>query len=316
MSRKVSYRIRNWSEYNKSLVNRGSITFWFSDDYVQHWMNDERDQRRGRPKIYSDTAIECMLIIRCVFHLPLRALQGFVCSLMEVSDLPLPCPNYTTVCRRAKSLQIRLPKSIKAGENIHVLVDSSGFKIFGEGEWKTRKYGYSKRRTWRKLHVAVCARTQCAVGAVLTTNNVGDSEVFGELIDGIEEPIETMTGDGAYDTIDCYDTAECYGAKPIFPPRRGAKRRTNDESSLIPRNQAIGRITELGGDDEARKKWKQESCYHRRSLAETYFFRYKTIFGANLKSRSFINQAKESFARCAAMNKMTSLGMPESYRVE
>lgn len=315
MASKIKYRIRNWSEYNKALVNRGSIRFWFSDDYTNNWLNSDTPSRKGRPKTYSDIAIECMLLIRSVFHLPLRGLQGFVDDLISMAGLTLPCPNYTTVCRRAKELNICLPKHIKPGEAIHVLVDSSGLKVFGEGEWKTRKHGYSKRRTWRKIHVAICSKTGCAVSAVVTTNSVGDTEVFGDLIDSIEEPITSVSGDGAYDSLDCYDACDCHGAKPIFPPRRGAKKTVYDEPSFRARNQAIDRIAELGGDDEARKKWKQEIGYHKRSLVETYFFRYKTIFGPNLKSRTFENQAKESFARCAAMNKMTSLGMPQSYGV-
>lgn len=316
MENKTSYRIRNWSQYNKSLINRGSITFWFSEDEAKMWKSQKKQEGRGRPEFYSDIAVQCMLIIRAVYHLPLRGLQGFVESLISLMFLDLSCPNYTTVCKRAKSLKIQLPRLVKPGEGIHVLVDSTGLKIYGEGEWKTRKHGISKRRTWRKLHIGICAKTQSVVGAVLTTNDVGDSEVFGNLLDMIEGPIESASGDGAYDTLDCYDACDCHEANPIIPPRRGAKKQgKNKEESLKKRDLAIEFIRTYEGSDEGRKQWKKEVGYHRRSLVETHFFRHKTIFGSNLRSRSLSNQATEAFARCAALNKMTSLGMPDSYKI-
>lgn len=316
MTNKATYRIRNWTEYNRSLINRGSITFWFSDDHTKSWLSDGGKHSRGRPQVYSDVALECIVLIRSVFHLPLRGLQGFVESLIKRSDLGLPCPNYTTVCKRAKQLKIDLPRHIKPGENIHVLVDGTGLKVYGEGEWKTKKHGTSKRRTWRKLHVAICAESQYLLSGVVTTNSVSDSEVLGELLDGIEGPIGSVTGDGAYDTMACYDECKERGAKPIIPPRRGGRKSRNNDPNRKARDEALDRIAELGGDDEARKKWKQENCYHKRSLVETYFFRFKTIFGGNLRSRTFANQATEVFAKCAALNKMTQLGMPQSYRID
>lgn len=316
MESKTGYRIRNWTQYNKSLMNRGSITFWFSEDEEKMWKSQKKSEGKGRPEEYSDVAIQCMLVIRAVYHLPLRGLQGFVRSLIALMGFNLSCPNYTTVCKRAKTLKIKLPRLVKPGEGIHVLVDSTGLKIYGEGEWKTRKHGISKRRTWRKFHVGICEKNQSVVGAALTTNDIGDSEVFGSLLDTIDGSIESVSGDGAYDTIDCYDACDCYGANPIIPPRRGAKKQgKNKEESLKKRDQAIEFIKTYGGDDEGRKNWKKEMGYHRRSLAETHFFRHKTIFGSNLRSRLFCNQATEAFAMCAALNKMTSLGMPDSYPV-
>jgi len=190
-------------------------------------------------------------------------------------------------------------------------------KIYGEGEWKTRKHGISKRRTWRKLHIGLCAETQSVVGAGLTTNDIGDCEVFGDLLDTIDAPIASVYGDGAYDTVGCYKACNLYGANPIIPPRRGAKKqRRNKDEALKKRDLAIERIEAHGGDDEGKKRWKKEVGYHRRSLVETHFFRHKTLFGANLRSRLFCNQATEAFAMCAALNKMTSLGMPDSYPVQ
>ena len=160
------------------------------------------------------------------------------------------------------------------------MVDSTGLKIYGEGEWKTRKHGISKRRTWRKFHVGICEKNQSVVGAALTTNDIGDSEVFGSLLDTIDGSIESVSGDGAYDTIDCYDACDCYGANPIIPPRRGAKKQgKNKEESLKKRDQAIEFIKTYGGDDERRKNWKKEMGYHRRSLAETHFLDIRRYLG-------------------------------------
>ena len=318
-SKTTSHRIKNWPKYNEALKNRGSITFWFSEEEQNGWQSRTKSGKKGRPEMYTDMAIQCLLVTREVYKLTLRALQGFMESIIEISNLDLRCPNYTTISKRAKSLKIEMPKNLKVGEALHVLIDSSGFKIYGEGEWKTRKHGVSKRRTWRKLHIAICAESQNIVGAMLTTNNVGDSEVFGNLLDRINGPIASVSGDGAYDTVGCYRACDCYGAEPIIPPRKGGKKQANNsneyDSALEKRDLALDMIESYGGGEEGRKQWKKESGYHRRSLVETGFFRIKTLFGSKLKSRLFCNQAKEAFARCVALNKMTGLGMPGSYQV-
>ena len=151
--KKDKYRIRNWKEYNQSLINRGSITFWFSEDAIAKWYSAERTGKPGRPDTYSDDAIRCGLMIKMVFRTALRALQGFVSSLIESLGLDIVCPHYSVFSRRAKDLRIPLRKLLKPGEKLNVVFDSTGVKVFGEGEWKVRKHGYSKRRTWRKIHV-------------------------------------------------------------------------------------------------------------------------------------------------------------------
>ena len=248
------------------------------------WKSQKISEGQGRPEMYSDVAIQCMLVIRSVYHLPLRGLESFVGSLIPLQGFNLPCPNYTTVCKRAKSLQVKLPRLTKPGENIHVLVDSTGLKIYGEG--KTRKHGISKRRTWRKLHVDICMETQSVVRSALTTNDIGDSEVFEKLLDTIEGTIASVAGDGAYDTMDCYNACHFHGADPSIPPRRGAKKQgQNKDEFLNKRDKTIEFINNHGGDDESRKLRKKKVGYHKRSLAETHFFRHKTIFGSKMKSR-------------------------------
>ena len=273
----TSYRIQNWPQYNEALKNRGSITFWFSKEEKNGWQSNKKSGRKGRPEMYSDTAIQCLLVMREVYNLTLRSLQGFMESIINMSYIDFCCPNYTTISKRAKSLNIEIPTNLKSGEPLHILIDSSGLKVYGEGEWKTRKHGISKRRKWRKLHIALCAESQSIVGAILTTNNVGDSEVFGKMLDTIATPIVSVSGDGAYDTVDCYDACDCYGAEPIISPRKGGKKQLSVEYdfALKKRDLALDIIESYGGGSEGRKQWKKESDYHRRSLAETGFFRFR-----------------------------------------
>ncbi len=151
---KQQYKIRNWGDYNKSLIKRGGLTLWFDEESISEWHNVNRTGQKGRPKRYSDVAILCMLTLRTLFKLPLRATQGLVASLIDLLVFPLQVADYTTVCRRQKHLSVPLWKKHTL-EPLHAAFDSTGLKIFGEGEWKVRQHGYSKRRTWRKLHLGV-----------------------------------------------------------------------------------------------------------------------------------------------------------------
>ena len=154
--KKDKYRIRNWKEYNQSLVNRGSITFWFDEDAISKWYSVERTDKPGRPETYSDDAIRCGLLIKSVFRTALRALQGFLISIIKHLGMDIICPHYSVFCRRAKGLKIPLRRMLKPGEKLHVVFDSTGIKVYGEGEWKVKKHGASKHRTWRKIHVGMC----------------------------------------------------------------------------------------------------------------------------------------------------------------
>ena len=304
------YRIRNWREYNKGLVNRGSLTVWFDEKSIAGWHNVSLSGQRGRPFSYSNTAILCALTIRHLFRLPLRATEGFLISLINLLHLPIVAPNYTTLSRRQASLDIPSFKS-KRNEPIHLVVDSSGFKIYGEGEWKVRLHGKEKRRTWRKLHIAVDEKTHDIVTSVVTHANVHDAEVFDLLLpDSDTCHVRQVTGDGAYDAYRCYSGAIDIGAKPCFPPKINAARHkpTNEAKRL--RNHAVARVRELG-----LKKWKIKNNYHRRSIAETTFMRLKKIFGATAASRTFDNQVAELTLRCNILNRMNQLGMPDSVMI-
>lgn len=311
MSTKQKYRIRNWRHYNKALVKRGSLTLWFDEKSISKWHEVQKTGERGRQQKYADIAILCMLTIKMVFRLPLRATQGLVASLIELLNLPIKAADYTTLCRRQKNLEVPLQRYNKT-ESLHVVFDSTGLKVFGEGEWKVRQHGYSKRRTWRKLHLGVDEATGEIVAMVVSTNDIGDGEVLPDLLEQIEESLLQASCDGAYDSFENHDLLNQRGAKITIPPRENAKirRHGNSKDPPLSRDEIIRAIRKLG-----RAEWKRQSGYHRRSIAETAMFRYKKIFGDELSARLFESQANEAFIKCNLLNKMTSLGMPESYVV-
>ncbi len=233
-------------------------------------------------------------------------------SLVQLLKLSIQIPHYSTLSRRQQTLEVRLPRSSSRTPR-HLVVDSTGLKVYGEGEWKVRKHGASKRRTWRKLHIMVDAQTQEVVAVEMTANFVGDSEVLPDLLEQLDEhdQVASVAADGAYDTIQCHQAIRNKGADALIPPREGAVEWPSDEDGRThPRTAIVQRCAEIG-----RKAWKQESGYHQRSLAETAMFRIKTLFSGQLKNRTFAAQMVEAYLRVGAMNKMTGLGMPESYSV-
>ncbi len=311
MKTKGKYYIRNWKEYNKSLIKRGSITIWFSEDAIEKWIAKKEKGKQGHPIIYSNDAILTALMIRAVFHLPLRSLQGFLASLVMLMRIALPIPCYTQICRRAKSLGRELNKFSKKNVT-DLVIDSTGLKVYGEGEWKVRRHGYSKRRTWRKMHLAVCPDSNEIIFEILTENNVSDSDIYPKFLEACPKTVERTYGDGAYDTESCYQASANHGSIPIIPPQRNAIFHKNAPQHMERRNNSVLEILGLGGDEEARKLWKKLKGYHRRSLGETAMFRFKQLFGNNLRSRNIETQRAETRAKCEALNIMTKLGMPES----
>ena len=305
------YRLRNWKHYNAALVQRGSLILWVSDDVITAWRNTDKTGKPGRPRTYSDTAVLCMATLKEVYHLPLRASQGLMLSIMKLLGLDLPVMDYSQLSRRCARLEVTLPRRAKS-EPLHMVVDSTGVKVFGEGEWKVRQHGYTKRRTWRKLHIGADESTGEIVAAVVTTNNVADSQVLEDLLEQVEEEVEQISGDGSYDKRSCYEAIKKRKAKAAIPPQRNAKiwQHGNSEEERLIGDENLRRIRQVG-----RKVWKQEVGYHRRSLAETQMYRVKTIFGERVSARQFAGQATQVLVRCAALNQMTHLGMPDSYAV-
>lgn len=305
----TNYRIRNWAEYNKSLVQRGSLTIWFSDEAKEKWLAEKED-KKGRPCIYSNDAILCALMIKAVYHLPFRALQGLLISIVSLLEVSLPIPSYTEICRRAKGLGQKIER-LSRKRPTDIVFDSTGVKIYGEGEWKVRQHGASKRRTWKKLHLAVCPKSHDIMVACMTDSNVTDSRVLPNIKKAFPNSVTKGFGDGAYDKGRCYHAFHELGITLIVPPQKNAL--LSDEKSkpwLRSRNNAIREIVGLGKDEVARKLWKKLNGYHRRSLAETAMFRFKTLFGGSLACRRERYQKAEVFAKCLAINKMNDLGMP------
>ena len=304
------YRIRNWPEYNKALVNRGSLTIWFSNESIEKW-HEESSGSRGRPRIYSDEAILCALMIKAVYKLPFRALRGFMLSMICLLGLCLKVPCYTRICRRAAELGQEI-KRFGNKKITDIVFDSSGLKVYGEGEWKVKKHGKSKRRTWRKIHLAICPDSHDIVMSYLGENSEADCEVVPKMAKHLPRSVKRSYGDGTYDTEDVRAEFHALGIEPIVPPKRGAILHDPiDKPWMKSRNDAIRAIAGLGNDDEARKLWKILAGYHQRSLGETGFSRWKTLFGEKLQSRKLANQRGEVYAKSIALNKMTTLAMPK-----
>lgn len=217
---KTKYQIRNWSEYNKALVNRGSLTIWFSQESIEKW-NEKPSAKRGRPRVYSDEAILCVLMIKAVYKLPFRALRGLMLSMIGLLGLCLKIPCYTRICRRAAELGQEI-KRFGNKRITDIVFDSSGLKVYGEGEWKVKKHGKSKRRTWRKLHLAVCPNSHSIAVSYLGENNEADCEVAPKMTQHLPPSVKRGYGDGAYDTESVRASFHAFGIDPIVPPKRGA----------------------------------------------------------------------------------------------
>jgi hypothetical protein len=310
--RKSLYRVKNWSEYDKALVMRGSITFWIANDFEKTWLYAGKKQR-GSQYDYSEQAIVLMQTVKNVFHLPNRATEGLMRSVFAMLKIGLGVPDHTTLSRRGKTLKVELPK--KMSGHLDVVMDSTGLKIFGEGEWKVRTHGKSKRRTWRKLHVGVDPHSGEIQAAALTPNSVSDGEMVMPLLEQIEQPIQRFAADGSYDKRKVYEylRQQAPQAEVLIPPRKNAHiwQHANTKAERLARDENLRSIRRQG-----RKNWKQTSGYHVRSLAETAMFRMKTIFGGELSARLIETQISQALIRCAALNRMTQLGMPQSYKVD
>ncbi len=308
-SKKAVYRIRNWREYNEALVRRGSLTVWVDQESLDAW--DYRGPAQwGGQYIYSDAAIQCLLTLRAAFHLPLRATQGMAGSIFEMMGLDLGVPHYSTLSRRGDNVSVDLARKGKGP--LHLVLDSTGLKVYGEGEWKVRKHGYSKRRTWRKLHLAIDAESHEIQAVAVTEAKVDDAEEVDHLLRPIDREVASAAADGAYDKRKVYRVLEPRTGRILIPPRSNARiwRHGNSSGPPLARDENLRHIRRVG-----REAWKREVGYHRRSLAETGVFRLKAIFGGHLASRKPGCQVTEGAIRCRGLNIMTHLGMPRSERV-
>ena len=295
---KVNYRIRNWSEYNKSLMKRGSLDLWLSEDIESWWYGNGKDT-------YSDKTIEFMITMQMIYQLPLRQVVGFVRSLFKQSDIDLVVPDYTTISRRMKKLSVTLQKKPK--DITDIIVDSTGIKVYGEGEWKVRKHGWNYRRTWKKVHIGIDSLGEIRMVS-MTHSDTHDSVPVKSLLKQEEAWITDFYGDGAYDSSELYRYLEKRNTVGYhIPPQHNAQITSKGHHQ---RNQHIRDIQATDRDT-----WKQNSGYHTRSLSETTMYRYKTIFGQHMKYRSENSQHNEVIIKCNILNTFHYLCEIDSYAV-
>ena len=293
----------NWRKYNKELVDRGRLTVYFSKDLPKQWYNTPC-KKKGAPFFYSQDCIALLHIIRFHYKLSLRSVAGFASDILKIMGLSLPVPDYSTLCRRIghKETYAKLKKYRDNKEPVHLLIDSTGLKIFGDGEWHRKKHGICRRRQWRKLHLGVDEKSGQIITLGFSDNKTGDGELFPNIINTIEEELEQISVDGAYDSFKCYRAAAKRRDKPklVAPPKQGAiLNEATEENGLAMRNSHILAIREIG-----KKEWKKQNDYHRRSLVETAMYRFKILCGASLASRKWESQLNEVYLKCSLLNRM------------
>ena len=308
VAKKKRYEVTNWSEYNEALVRRGDFTFWFSEGVVDAWEHENDQKKNGRPFKYSDLAIETLLTLRELFGLPYRQTEGFARALAELMNAGVAIPDYTSLAKRAAGLGVAIEIDKLSGP-IDVVVDSTGLKVYGEGEWKVRQHGGDKRRDWRKVHLAVDPDSHTIVAQLLTASSVHDGEAVEPLLERVDPEVEVFYGDGAYDQWKVREHLRGENIHQIIPPRKNAKIKRHGNSSEDPleRDECLRQIRR-----EGREAWEASIGYHRRSLAETAMSRIKGVFGEALKNREPPNQAAELALRCKILNAFVAIGMPLS----
>ncbi|SEO31903.1 Transposase DDE domain-containing protein [Pseudorhodobacter antarcticus] len=303
---KTRYRITNWSDYNESLRLRGDITVWLSPEVEAAWRAERRRTRGGQP-VYSDLAITVCLTLGMVYKQPLRQTEGFVRSLVKLMGLDIRVLNYSTFSRRGTGLTLSMKSRAEQDGPIHLVVDSTGLKIFGEGEWFQNKHKTkAKRKSWRKLHLGLDLVSGDIVCSDLTKDDVGDPTALPDLLHQVDADVTRFIADGAYDgdpTSSLLTARFGVGVEIIIPPPKTAVLSSDADGNPTLRDQRIAAI-HLGG----RMAWQVSSGYNQRSRGETQMGRWKIVIGPKLKARSFPNQKTETKIGTHILNKMTGLG--------
>ncbi|MCW2239282.1 IS5 family transposase [Azospirillum canadense] len=307
---KAKYKVGNWREYNRALRQRGSLTVWVTPEALATW-TPAQTGRRGWPLAYSDLAIETGIMLRLAMGRPWRQTKGLLRSIVQLLGLDVPVPDDTTLARRSARLPLTTALKTPTGP-VDVVIDSSGLKVFGAGEWCHEKHGGKPRRSWRRLHLAVDPESGNVLAAELTTTEDGDASQVGPLLDQIAGPVRAVLADGAYDGEPVYQTiAERHAdATVIIPPRCTAVLSDTATTAPMQRDKHIQLLAEKG-----RLGWQTATGYGKRALGETAFFRYKTLIGHRLQARTLSAQKVEARIACAVINRMTSLGMPASRKL-
>jgi hypothetical protein len=306
---KQRHRVTNWAAYDAALRQRGSLTVWFTEAAIPAWRAEPHTTPGGQPR-YSALAILTALTLRAVFRLALRQTEGLIGSILHLLGLDLAVPDHTTLSRRGETLQAPRPRP--AGEPVHLLVDSTGLRLCGPGEWLVEKHGTRTRRSWRKLHIGVDADTARIIAVELTGNETDDGSQAGPLLDQVTGPVASFTADGAYDRDDVYGAvAERHPeAAVIVPPRSTAVPSATAETAPTQRDRHLQLIAERG-----RMAWQKASGYTRRSRAEATIGRYKRVIGDGLRSRTDQRRATEMDVAVHVLNRMLELGRPTYVRI-
>ncbi len=305
------FKVTNWREYDASLRQRGSLTVWFTEEAIAAWQATPRTTRGGQ-RHYSPLAILTGLTLRTVFHLALRQTEGLIGSILRLLGLDLAVPDHTTLSRRAETLDVPRPRSSNGAEPVHLLVDSTGLKLCGAGEWLLEKHGTKTRRSWRKLHLGVDADTGQIHAGLLTNHDSDDGAQVGPLLDQVEGPLASFTGDGAYDqdNVTAAIAARHLDATIIVPPRSSAVSSDLAETAPTQRDQHLQHIAEHG-----RTAWQKASRYNLRARVETAMSRYKRVIGDGLRSHTDERRATEVNVAVHVLNHMLGLGRPNSVRI-
>ena len=302
-----TYKTTNWADYNAALKRRGSLTIWF--DPEMNWAA-KPSGKRGRSQTFSDAAIQTCLTMKVLFGMALRQTTGFVESLLRLTGLNWKVPDFSTICRRQRTLAVKIPYRGAKGP-LHLLIDSTGIKVEGEGEWNARKHGGPKRRVWRKIHLGIDEQTLEVRAVEITGSHIGDAPILPDLLSQIPAGVEiaSVTADGAYDTRKCHDAIADRGAHAVIPPRKNAKPWKTITAGAVARNESLRASKYLG-----RAIWRNWSGYHRRSRVETKMHCMK-LLGQRLMARDFDRQVAEFQIRVAVLNGFTALGIPETQAV-
>ena len=307
---KTRYRVQNWPAYEAGLKRGGDLTLWLDEAALAGWQAPRRTTPGGQAR-YSDAAIELVLMLRHVFHLALRQAEGFAASLLRLLGKELRVPDHTTLSRRSRGFAGRRPQVIPHGP-LHLVIDSTGLKLFGQGEWDAEKHGRAPR-SWRKLHLAVDADTGEIVASVPTDNASDDAGEVSALLAQVDGQIASVTADGAYDGQPVYQAIASHQPDPpsdvIIPPRASAVVSTADAMGHNQRDRHIRFIAEKG-----RMAWQKATEYGRRALAETTLGRYKAIIGPKLRARSLPAQQGETAIAVEVLNQMIRVAKPISIR--
>ncbi len=308
---KQKHKVMNWREYDASLRQRGSLTVWFTDEAIEGWRAEPRTTPGGQ-LWYSSLAILTALTLRAVFRLALRQTEGLIGSVIGLLGLDLAAPDHSTLCRRAETLEVPRPTPRSDGEPLHLLVDSTGLKLCGAGEWLVEKHGAKTRRSWRKLHIGLDADTGQIVAATLTMKDIDDGAEVGVLLDQMAGPVSSFTGDGAYDQegVSTAVAERHPEAAIIVPPRSTAVPSETAESAPTQRDRHLQFIAEHG-----RAAWQKASGYTKRARVEATISRFKHVIGDGLRSRTDQRRATEVDVAVHALNRMLELGRPNSVRI-